>query len=182
MLFSLAINISSLFMLNLSLLLQFFLILRIYHLFNDSSHKMCMKDVDQLYFFLELLHYLRLLLRLLMCLLLLSLLFCAYQSISSLYMVFQLFCPLLMFHHITHKLLSMSVDKKHCRRNFWLFRITIHGKLFLVLQLLSPLGVNKCTQLSFSLIELQINLKHKQLLLRINKSMEWITRRLFLPL
>ena len=78
MLFSLAINISSLLMLNLSLLLQFFLILRIYHLFNDSSHKMCMKDVDQLYFFLELLHYLRLLLRLLMCLLLLSLLFCAY--------------------------------------------------------------------------------------------------------
>jgi hypothetical protein len=156
MLSSLKINISSLLMLHFPLLLLFFLILKMCHLLSGSNLKFCMKDVDQLCHFLRLTHHLILLLRLLLSLLLISLLFATLREylILLIGMVFLLLYPLLLFHHVTHKLSSMSVGRKSCRRNFKLFRIIIHGILFLVLQLLSPLGVNECTRLSFALMEL----------------------------
>jgi len=156
MLSSLKINISSLLILHLPLLLLFFLILRMCYLLSGSSLELCMKDVDQLCHFLRLTHHLILLLRLLLSFLLISLLFAALREylILLIGMVFLLLYPLLLFHHVIHKLSSMSVGRKPCRRNFKLFRIIIYGILFLVLQLLSPLGVNRCTRLSFALMEL----------------------------
>jgi hypothetical protein len=74
---------------------------------------------------------------------------------------------------------SINVNRKKCRRNFRLFKIIIHGKLFIFLQLLSPLGVNGCTQLSFTLMELWIDI-HSWLIIRISKSIKWIIRRLAL--
>ena len=144
MLYYLKINISSLFMVNLVLLLLFFLILRMCHLLSNSSLKLCMKDVDQLCHFLRLTHHLILLLRLLLSLLIISMLFVALREhlILLIGMVFLLLYPLLLFHHVTHKLSSISVGIKPCIRNFKLFMIIIHEILFLFLQPLSPLAVN----------------------------------------
>ncbi|KAL9397616.1 hypothetical protein Peur_011869 [Populus x canadensis] len=132
-------------MLHLPLLLLFFLILKMCHLLSDSNLELCMKDVDQLCHFLRLTHHLILFLRLLLSLLLISLLFATLREylILLISMVFLLLYPLLLFHHVTHKLSNMSVGRKPCKRNFKLFRIIIHRILFLFLQLLSPLGVNK---------------------------------------
>lgn len=78
-----------------------------------------------------------------------------------------------------YKLSSINVNRKQCRRNFRLFKIIIHGKLFIFLQLLSPLGVNGCTQLSFTLMEPWIDI-HGWLIIRISKSIKWTMRRLAL--
>ena len=117
MLSSLKINISSLLMLHLPLLLLFFLILRMCRLLSGSSLELCMKDVDQLCHFLRLTHHLILLLRLLLSLLLISLLFVTLREylILLISMVFLLLYPLLLFHHVTHKLSSLrsfsQIDK-----------------------------------------------------------------------
>ena len=117
MLSYLKINISSLLMLHFPLLLLFFLILKMCHLLSGSNLEFCMKDIDQLCHFLRLTDHLILLLRLLLNLLLISLLFVTLREylILLISMVFLLLYPLLLFHHVTHKLSSLrsfsQIDK-----------------------------------------------------------------------
>jgi len=152
------------------------------HLLRGSNLELFMKDVNQLCPLLRLIHHLILLLRLLLGLLLMSLLFAALREylILLLGIVFLLLYPLLIFHHVTHTLYIISVGKKQCRTNFMLFRIIIHGILFLVLLLLPQLSVNRCTRLSFALKELSIDIKHVWLLLEIDKRMVLTMRKLLL--
>jgi hypothetical protein len=124
-LFSLKINISSLLMLNFPLLIKFFLLLRICYLLNYQRYRLTLLN-----FFSRLLHHLRILLKLFLRFFKWVYFLVLHKSILSSHS-FDIFATVSIINIPSYY--SQVFKYEQGKRNFRLFRIIIHEKLFLVL-------------------------------------------------